>query len=281
MDRIAETAFAKINLDLRVCGRRADGYHDLDSLVVFAETGDLLTFEPSDGLSLLIEGPFREGLPDDDRNLVVRAASALARMVGREPDVQITLEKILPVASGLGGGSADAAATLRGLCKLWGLPLDLADLAPLARSLGADVPVCLGSTSARIQGIGDHLTSMPSPSGLSIVLVNPGIAVSTPDVFRELTVHSGARDPASLDCSHPPQFLDGVNDLEMPAIRIAPVIGAVLDALRNQSGCVFARMSGSGATCIGQFDDVAKREHAVRVLSMSHPGWWVVGPEIK
>ncbi len=284
MVRVNETAFAKINLDLRVCGRRADGFHDLDSLVVFAETGDLLTFEPSDRLTLTIEGLFREALPNDDGNLVVRAAKALAHMTSRDANVRITLDKTLPIASGLGGGSADAAATLRGLCKLWDLRLSLADLAPLAQSLGADVSVCLGSSSVRMQGIGDRLTPMPSPAPLPMILVNPGTAVSTPEVFRELTVHSGARAPISpveADCEPRIQFLDSVNDLEAPAIRIAPVIGLVLDTLRNQPGCVFARMSGSGATCFALFDDLAERERAVSALSISNPSWWVTSTDIR
>ncbi|MGI9488450.1 MAG: 4-(cytidine 5'-diphospho)-2-C-methyl-D-erythritol kinase [Geminicoccaceae bacterium] len=284
MVRVNETAFAKINLDLRVCGRRADGFHDLDSLVVFAETGDLLTFEPSDRLTLTIEGLFREALPNDDGNLVVRAAKALAHMTSRDANVRITLDKTLPIASGLGGGSADAAATLRGLCKLWDLRLSLADLAPLAQSLGADVSVCLGSSSVRMQGIGDRLTPMPSPAPLPMILVNPGTAVSTPEVFRELTVNSGARAPISpveADCEPRIQFLDSVNDLEAPAIRIAPVIGLVLDTLRNQPGCVFARMSGSGATCFALFDDLAERERAVSALSISNPSWWVTSTDIR
>ncbi|MEM8949346.1 MAG: 4-(cytidine 5'-diphospho)-2-C-methyl-D-erythritol kinase [Pseudomonadota bacterium] len=281
--RIDETAFAKINLDLRICGRRDDGYHDLDSLVVFAEIGDHLTFEPGDGLALKIDGPFAEGLPTDDRNLVIRAATALARMVDRDMNARITLKKNLPVASGLGGGSADAAATLRGLCRLWGLTLALADLAPLARRLGADVPVCLGSTSARMQAIGDQLTPIGSSAGSPIILVNPGTPISTPDVFRGLTVHSGARSSGSIDQTSPLQRLpaDGVNDLEAPAIRLAPVIGTALDALRAQPGCVFARMSGSGATCFGLFDHSAERDRAVSALSASHPGWWVRGTEIR
>lgn len=319
MIKVHETAFAKINLDLRVCGRRADGYHDLDSIVVFAEMGDHLTFEPGGGLILRIEGPFQDGLPDDDRNLVVRAAKALARMAGRGADAHITLEKVLPIASGLGGGSADAAATLRGLCKFWDLPLGLADLAPLAQSLGADVPVCLGSSSVRMQGIGDRLTAMPAPAGLPMVLVNPGKAVSTPDVFRNLTVFSGARDWASIDETGPefrtknvplsqqtdqifPETLtqsrgadaaspdpfewidalaDSVNDLEAPAIRIAPMIHTALDAIQGQSGCAVARMSGSGATCFGLFEDATERERAVSVLSRAHPGWWIKGTEVR
>lgn len=284
MFRVDETAFAKINLDLRVCERRANGYHDLDSLVVFAEIGDKLTFEPGNDLTLAIKGPFQDALPNDEGNLVMHAARALAELTGLPADARITLDKILPIASGLGGGSADAAATLRGLCRLWGLSLGLADLAPLAMSLGADVPACLRSTSVRMQGLGDRLSALPSPGRLSMVLVNPGKAVSTPDVFRRLTVHSGARDPVSIDeagCEFRARLADSVNDLEAPAIRIAPVIGATLEALRSQPGCTLAHMSGSGATCFGLFDDSTERERAVSALSRLHPSWWITSTEIR
>lgn len=282
MASIEETAFAKINLDLRVCSRRADGYHDLDSLVVFAEPGDRLTLEPADHFAFVIDGPFKTGLPNGDGNLVVRAAKDLAALIGRKPDVRVTLEKRLPVASGLGGGSADAAATLRGLVRLWNLTLSLADLVPLARRLGADVPVCLGSTAARMEGIGDRLTPISLPAHPAMLLVNPGKAVATPDVFRRLRDHSGARDPSSF-CVSDPIFrahLEGsVNDLEAPAIGIAPVIGAVLAAVRDQPGCALARMSGSGATCFGLFDDVAERDRAVSALSIARPRWWVASAD--
>lgn len=284
MALIEETAFAKINLDLRVCRRRVDGYHDLDSVVAFAEAGDRLTFERADTLALFIKGPFEEALPNDDDNLVVRAAKALSGLAGREADVRITLDKRLPIASGLGGGSADAAATLRGLTRLWDLPFRPADLVSLARSLGADVPVCLGSTAVRMEGIGDRLTSISLPIPPPVVLVNPGQALSTPDVFRGLHVHSGARDPAP-SCETERGFRahleDSVNDLEAPAIQIAPVIGEVLAAMRGQSGCTLARMSGSGATCFGLFDSIAERDRAVSALCASRPGWWVVGTEIR
>lgn len=284
MDRVEETAFAKINLDLRVCRRRADGFHDLDSLVVFADVGDHLTFKSAGGLALAIEGPFASTLPNDCSNLVMRAAKALAEKVGREPGARVCLDKRLPIASGLGGGSADAAATLRGLTKLWDLPLGLGDLAPLARALGADVPVCLGSKASRMQGIGDRLTSFALPTHVPMVLVNPGIAVSTPDVFRALDVLSGTRDRGSFGEAAPgfqSLLRASVNDLETPAIEIAPVIGAALDGVRGQPGCALARMTGSGATCFGLFDDIDERDRAVERLTAAHPDWWVVGTEIR
>ncbi|MEM7045219.1 MAG: 4-(cytidine 5'-diphospho)-2-C-methyl-D-erythritol kinase [Pseudomonadota bacterium] len=278
MTRVDETAFAKINLDLRVCGRRQDGYHDLDSLVVFADVGDRLSFEPADGLHLTIDGPFADGLSAGEDNLVVRAAKALAEMADCRAGAHIALEKRLPIAAGLGGGSADAAATLRGLVRLWGLPLSLADLAPLARRLGADVLVCLGSTASRMQGIGDRLTSLPGLPGLPLVLVNPGPAVATPDVFRALETCSGPSTSRSIDDEQDllRHLASSVNDLEEPAIRIAPEIGTILDILRKQPGCKLARMSGSGATCFGLFSDIAMRDRATEALRADHAGWWVV-----
>lgn len=284
MALIEETAFAKINLDLRVCGRRADGYHDLDSIVVFANMGDRLTFVPADGFAFSIEGPFAKALSIDDDNLVVRTVNALADLVNQSAKVRITLEKRLPIASGLGGGSADAAATLRGLTRLWNLSLGHADLMPLARGLGADVPVCLGSSTVRMEGIGDRLTPISLPVRLPVVLVNPGLAVSTPDVFRRLRTHSGTRDPASFDVTEAEfrtRLEESVNDLEAPAIGMTPVIGKVLEAMRDQSGCALARMSGSGATCFALIHSIAERDRAVRALSEAHPDWWVVGTDIR
>jgi 4-diphosphocytidyl-2-C-methyl-D-erythritol kinase len=284
MTRIDETAFAKINIDLRICGRRTDGYHDLDSLVVFADFGDELSFSPADELTLTIDGPFANELSNDDDNLVRRAARALARRAGREPLAHIHLEKHLPVAAGIGGGSADAAATLRGLARLWELPLSHSDLHPLARMLGADVPVCLGSSAVRMQGIGDMLTPLSFKAGLPLLLVNPGQAVPTADVFRALESISGART-SSLDDTPGQDLRDylrySVNDLEPAAIRIEPIIENVLDALRAEPGCDFARMSGSGATCFGVFDEPASRDQALARLSARHAGWWVTATDIQ
>lgn len=284
MTSVQETAFAKVNLDLRVCHRRSDGYHELDSVVVFADIGDSVVFETADRLSLTIGGPFGEALPNDSDNLVLRAARAIADMAGRKADVRITLEKRLPIASGLGGGSADAAAALRALIKLWELPLELADLVPLASTLGADVPVCLGLKAVRMQGIGDRLTPISQPSDLSIILVNPGRAVSTSDVFRGLCTFSGYRDSATFDgADHDlhAHLVDSVNDLELPAIQVEPEIRSILDALRRQTGCTLARMSGSGATCFGLFEDISLRNRAVSELSASNPHWWVTGTGVR
>jgi len=280
MTRVEETAFAKINLDLRVCRRRDDGYHDLDSVVVFATIGDRLTFTPTDELSLDVTGPFATDLKDTDDNLVLKTVRAFASMLDRSPDVRVTLEKRLPIAAGLGGGSADAAATLRGLSKLWKTTESLADLMPLARKLGADVPVCLGSRAFRMQGTGEKLTPIDFPEGCPILLVNPKVAVPTPSVFRMLRSMSGERrqpwvnDDASANIHQ--ALAESVNDLEAPAMRLEPVIGDVLTMIERQPGCRLTRMSGSGATCFGLFDDQETVERAASKLSEHRPDWWIV-----
>ncbi|MEM9440249.1 MAG: 4-(cytidine 5'-diphospho)-2-C-methyl-D-erythritol kinase [Pseudomonadota bacterium] len=284
MTRIDETAYAKINLDLRICHRRPDGYHNLDSIVVFANVGDKLTFTPADDLTLTVDGPFGLDLSSDDDNLVIRAAKALAHLAGREARARIRLEKHLPIAAGIGGGSADAAATLRGLIRLWKLPVTTSDLLPLATSLGADVPVCLKSTAARMQGIGDVLTSLSPPTSLPLVLINAGKAISTPDVFRALGEHSGLRS-SKLDDVTRQGFRDhlqsSVNDLESAAIQIEPIIRSVLDVISAEPGCFFARMSGSGATCFGVFDTPGFRDAAVSTLKGRYPSWWVIGVDVR
>ncbi len=279
MAMIEETAFAKINLDLRICRRRTDGYHDLDSLVVFAQIGDRLLFEPADSFSLCVEGRFAGELAEGDDNLVQVAAEALARTLSRRAEARVTLDKRLPVAAGLGGGSADAAATLRGLARLWEIGLPADDLQPLAATIGADVPVCLGSRPARMEGTGERLTPFDLPEPLPMLLVNPGIPVSTADVFGALEAMSGERSravPGSDGAAGWRRGLaEGVNDLQAPAMRIAPVIGQVLKTVGALLGCTLARMSGSGATCFGLFEDGPSLERAAAHIRASRPGWWV------
>lgn len=279
MTETSELAPAKINLDLRVCARRSDGYHELDSLVAFTAYGDRLDFAPAEELSLSITGPFAEALRDDPNNLVQTASTLLASFLDRTPNVHITLEKRLPIASGIGGGSADAAATLRGLLRFWQVPMSLRDLAPLARDLGADVPVCLAATSMRMQGIGDRLMPFELPEPLPILLVNPNLPVETPKVFRALERMSGERTtmPRSDDgAAFRAELCCSVNDLETPAKTLAPVIADVLDAISDQSACEVARMSGSGATCFGLFPDQRHLEGAAENLKAAHPDWWIV-----
>lgn len=276
---LEETARAKINLDLRICHRREDGYHDLDSLVVFTDFGDQLRFNEADQLILSIEGPFADALFPEQDNLILRAAKLLASLCERSPNVHITLDKRLPLASGIGGGSADAAATLRGLVQFWGLPMTMAGLSTIAPDLGADVPVCLGSRPVLMTGIGDRLTPLDLPAPLPILLVNPGEPVATGVVFDDLSQMSGAR-PETFRCQDVDALMGylagSVNDLEAPARRVAPIIDNVLEALSEQIGCKLARMSGSGATCFGLFSNHQDLDDATKHLKENFPGWWVV-----
>ena len=276
---LEEQAPAKVNLDLRVTGRRPDGYHDLDSLVAFAACADRLTFAPDRRLSLELSGPFAAALAGQSDNLVLRAARRLADRAGCPPHVRIALDKRIPVAAGLGGGSADAAATLRGLSRLWQLELTVADLLPLALELGADVPVCLRSRPARMRGIGERLEPVGLPA-LDLVLANPNRAVSTAQVFAGLGAIAPPCEPDGPLPSGRADLLAWLrargNDLEAPACRLAPAIAEVVETLRAQPGCRLARMSGSGATCFGIFDDQPAAAHAAEALRRARPDWWMI-----
>ncbi|MFC4671101.1 4-(cytidine 5'-diphospho)-2-C-methyl-D-erythritol kinase [Seohaeicola nanhaiensis] len=269
---------AKINLTLHVTGQRGDGYHLLDSLVVFAGIGDTVAVAPAGALSLTVEGPEAAALSGEGDNLVLRAA----RLMGAERGAAIRLVKRLPVASGIGGGSADAAAALRALARLWGVAL------PDERQvlgLGADVPACLAGHPARMRGIGDDLAPVPGLPEMDIVLVNPGVAVPTPEVFRRLERRDNPPMPAEL-----PRWRDAGdfagwlaeqrNDLLAPALAVAPVIGEVLTALRG-TDCLFAGMSGSGATCFALYPP-GSAESARARIDGAHPGWWsAAGPVLR
>lgn len=266
---LREFAPAKINLALHVTGQRADGYHLLDSLVVFAEVGDWVEVAASDSLSLRIAGPQAAVLPVTDDNLVLRAARAMGVTAA------ITLEKHLPIASGIGGGSADAAATLRALERLCGIALPNA---AQVLALGADVPACLAGRPMRMQGVGEVLSALPALPALSVVLVNPGVAVSTPAVFKALPCKNNAAMQAMPECRDAAEFsawlAEQRNDLEAAAQGLAPVIGDVKAALAAQSGCLLARMSGSGATCFGLFAKAEAAEAARQAIAEQHPDWW-------
>lgn len=260
---------AKVNLALHVTGRRGDGYHLLDSLVVFAGVGDWLTLAPASELSLSVSGPRMAGVPVDGRNLVWRAARTLSADRG----AAMILEKHLPPAGGIGGGSADAAAALRGLAELWGcaIPAETA-------TLGADLPVCLRGTPCRMRGIGEVLDDVPPLPDAWLVLVNPGVEVTTASVFQAL----GRCDNPGLAAPHWTDFdslLDWLhttrNDLEEPARNLAPEIGDVLAALTATQDCVLARMSGSGGTCFGLFESEAAARNAAAIIARAHPRWWV------
>jgi 4-diphosphocytidyl-2-C-methyl-D-erythritol kinase len=280
---LVENAPAKVNLTLRVLGRRADGYHDLDSLVVFAGCADRLSLAPGGELALEVQGS-RAGLAGETtNNLVLKAARAVA---ARIPDIVLgafTLEKNLPVAAGLGGGSADAAAALRLIARANDLRPGDPRLYEAARATGADVPVCLDPRSRVMSGIGDELSEALTLPPLPALLVNPGAAVPTKQVFAGWT--PTAKTTAALDIAalakvtQQEELLQIVaaqpNDLESAAIAVAPVIADVLAALRLLLGCELARMSGSGATCFGLFSSVADGAAAAKALSAKYPDWWV------
>ncbi len=284
-DTVREFAPAKINLFLHVGEKRNDSFHELESLVVFADVGDVLEFAPSDTLTLTLNGPYAKGLQAESDNLVLRAARALAAHSGNAQGATMSLTKNLPVASGIGGGSADAAAALRGLAKLWKFNVLPAELQRMAEDLGSDVPVCIAGKSAWMEGRGERVTPAGTLPGMAMVLVNPGVAVPTADVFRGLKSRRGTgkvdhaarmKQPGELIA-----FLKSTtNDLEAPARAIAPVIGEVLGELSRMPGIELWRMSGSGATCFGLFEDTNSAAMATIALSHSHPSWWATAARI-
>ncbi len=282
---LAEPARAKVNLHLHVLGRRGDGLHVLDSLVVFPELGDRLEAERSHGLSLTIEGPFADQLSAGGDNLVLRAAEALRRRAsGRRPGAALRLEKALPVAGGIGGGSADAAAALRLLNRLWRIGLPTRELARIGLALGADLPVCVGAPRpAMMGGVGEALAPAPRLPGFWLALANPGVQVSTAEVFRRLKVREGrpAQPPAGF--ADPAALAEWLrrqsNMLEAPALEVAPAVGRVLEALRRAPECLLARMSGSGGTCFGMFAEEAPAIAAAEALREA--GFWAAAAPVR
>jgi 4-diphosphocytidyl-2-C-methyl-D-erythritol kinase len=282
---VRRAAPAKLNLYLHVLGRRGDGYHRLDSLVAFADIADIVIARPAPALSLEITGPFAGALVgDESENLVWRAASALAGCAGVEPRAALVLEKNLPVASGIGGGSSDAAAALKALGELWQLDLGERRFQGLAESLGADVPVCLFGEPAWLGGIGEAVAPAPVLPPCSVVLVNPGLSLTTPAVFK---ARAGVfSEPARFEV--PPADAAALarllasrrNDLMPPALALAPEISEVLRALEADAGALIARMSGSGATCFALFADADAAHGLARRLQAAHPGWWVAAGKL-
>jgi 4-diphosphocytidyl-2-C-methyl-D-erythritol kinase len=282
---LTEPAPAKVNLSLAILGRRADGYHELESLVVFAGLADRLDLIPDAPFGLTLSGPNAEqcGLQDD--NLVLKAARALASACGSLRLGAFELAKDLPVAAGIGGGSADAAAALRLLARANAMASDDPRLFAAARATGADVPVCLDPRPRVMRGIGDILSPPLNLPPLPAVLVNPGVGVATKDVFNALKLAPGQRHVADRAPAHgvvpndPPALLDFLsacrNDLEAPAIALQPVIAEVLARLRASPDCRLARMSGSGATCFGLFGSARAAEAAAQTLQSAQPRWWV------
>lgn len=279
--RLSVVAPAKLNLFLHVGDKRPDGYHALQSLVAFAESGDVLQLEEASELTLAVSGPFAAQIPRGDGNLALKAARALSEEFSKRPrGASIVLEKNLPVAAGLGGGSSDAAAVLRGLNVLWSLGRPEDELIELARTLGSDVPACVLARTCWMEGRGEHVFATPQLPPLEMVLVNPGVLLPTAGVFASLNARTGT------SAMEPPGRIerlwdlvayleDSGNDLEAPATLIQPVIDEVLEALHHEPACVFAQMSGSGATCFGLFDGREYAHGAAERIALDHPGWWV------
>ena len=281
---VEELAPAKINLDLYVTGRRADGYHELDSLTAFTAFGDRLALREHDRLELELRGPLAGPLAAEPDNLVLRAARGLAAFAGRKAAVRITLDKRIPVAAGLGGGSADAAAALRGLNRLWRLRMAPADLAGIAAELGADVPVCLAGRTARMRGKGEQIELWDGLPPLAVLLVNPNLPLATAAVFGALEAIPSAGERSWPPPCEADAFLawlgTGANHLEAPAVRLLPQIQDVLALLAAQDGCALARMSGSGATCFGLFATPVARDLAAAAIGRARPGWWLAASTI-
>jgi 4-diphosphocytidyl-2-C-methyl-D-erythritol kinase len=277
---VHEPARAKLNLYLHVTGRRDDGYHLLDSLVAFAEAGDMIVAAPGGMLSLAVDGPFAAALGGEPDNLVMRAARALAAATGAKGNAALTLTKNLPVASGIGGGSADAAATLRVLCRLWNVrpPRDALDA--IAVKLGADVPVCLDGVASFIGGVGERRYAAPRLPAAGLVLVNPGTALPTPAVFGK---RSGPFSEPARFTAAPRDVADLAavlrarhNDLTDAATALVPAIRDVMAALDASLGCLLARMSGSGATCFGLYPDRSAATAAAASIAGRNGSWWVL-----
>jgi 4-diphosphocytidyl-2-C-methyl-D-erythritol kinase len=279
---IREFAPAKVNLYLHVIGKRADGYHLLDSLVVFAGVGDDLLIEDDDSLSLSLDGPKAGALAADPDNLVLKAARLLAAEAGIAPKAKMVLTKRLPVASGIGGGSADAAAALRGLLQLWKLNPAAEDLSRIALKLGADVPVCLKGRPVFVGGVGEFLDPVPTLPACWLVLVNPGIPLSTPAVFKARQGEYAKTGRFADSPSDPKAFAELLsrrhNGLTEAAIAVIPEIAGVLETIGVTDDCLLARMSGSGATCFGLYAD---KTSAIRAAAwLTRPGWWVAAAEL-
>lgn len=293
MSVLNDRARAKVNLTLHVLGRRADGFHDLESLVAFADSADALTFTAGPAFSLSVTGPRAADCGDLTDNLVAKAARLLAERVPQLQSGAFVLDKHLPAAAGIGGGSADAAATLRLLASANGLAVDDPRLVAAAQAAGADVPVCLVSSGCMMRGAGEKVTRMPLPR-LPCVLINPGVPVPTKDVFTAIGLKPGdtfappaghtnnvAWPSSANSAGWLAAIAGGRNDLEPVAVKIQPVIAEVISLLGSARGCMLARMSGSGATCFGLFDTDGGRDAAADRIARAHPGWWVFSTRLR
>lgn len=270
---------AKVNLYLHIVGRRADGFHLLDSLVAFVDVGDEIIAHPADTLALRIEGPYAGVLRGDDDNLVLRAARGLADICDVSAGAALTLVKNLPVAAGLGGGSSDAAATLDALTALWGVTPDADRIAHLAVSLGADVPVCRFGATVRMSGIGEILDSVPALPPCGVVLANPNRPLSTAEVFAARRGAFSAPDPMAISFDTAEALAASLavhrNDLYEAAVGLMPDIGRIITTLEADRTCLLARLSGSGPSCFGIYENVNAAKRAAERVASQHPEWWV------
>jgi 4-diphosphocytidyl-2-C-methyl-D-erythritol kinase len=288
MGALIEDARAKVNLTLRVVGRRGDGYHELESLVAFADCADRLSLVIGPELQLVTTGPLAQACGEASDNLVFKAARLLGERVPELKRGEFVLDKVLPVAAGIGGGSADAAAALRLLARVNNLAIDDRRLIEVAKLTGADVPVCLSSRACVMTGVGETLMPLALPV-MPCVMVNPRVPVATADVFKALGLRNGELLVGASDVLQAAEWPEagasledwvealaaGTNDLEAPATRIQPVIGEVIAALNATNGAWLARMSGSGATCFAIYENTAEAGRAAEKLRLDHPGWWV------
>ncbi len=279
---VSETARAKVNLTLHVKGKRADGYHELESLVVFADVCDELVFTPAPEDRLSLEGPFAALV--DGENLVLKAKRAVAYWLGVTINAHFRLKKNIPVAAGLGGGSSDAAAAIRALVTAYDRPENAKSFIKQSAAIGADVPVCLQNSAAWMCGLGERVTPLSGLGPLPAILVNPRIKLSTAAVFKILN----AKPLPQQEAGPPPPFpgwnapeeavawlKEGRNDLEAPAIALEPAVASVLETLRRLDGCLLARLSGSGPTCFSLFSTAESATRAAQKIAQNHPGWWV------
>jgi 4-diphosphocytidyl-2-C-methyl-D-erythritol kinase len=271
---------AKVNLALHVTGARPDGYHTLDTLVAFAGFGDAVSVAPADALGLSVGGALADHAPSGPDNLAWRAAALLQATAGAARGAHIHIDKTIPAGAGLGGGSADAAAALLALNDLWQTGLDRDSLAQVALRLGADVPMCLQAKALRARGIGEAINLLPALPPVPLVLVWPGLALGTGQVFATLATRENPPLP------DPPARFDGApelaewlaacrNDLEAPAIRLAPVVADVIQEIETAAGCLLARMTGAGSACFGVFATSGEAEAAAAAIAAARPAWWV------
>ena len=275
---IKVTAHAKVNLTLHVVGHRTNGYHELQSLVCLTEFGDQIHLYPAADFSFQVIGPFAAGIPVDESNLVVQAAKFMAQQHSKSLDCQIILEKNLPMASGIGGGSSDAAAVMKALSQYWSVSLPKVDE---MMALGADIPVCMASGLTLMEGTGEDVTQLSAAPNWGVVLVKPNVGVSTPAVFNALNAKQNPpMQDVAENCVDIAWLCDQRNDLEPPAMAMVPEVAAVVDAISEIPQCQVARMSGSGATCFGLFADIKQANAAAERLQQAHPNWWVVATKM-